>query len=56
MYLLTTRVREIHFTGCDFGVGLFGFQVAPVVLPMTTATTATVTATTTLLLHIQTMR
>lgn len=42
----------------DFNVmlGLFYFQVAPVVLPMTTATTATVTATTTLLLHIQTMR
>lgn len=41
---------------CEFNVTLFRFQVAPVVLPMTTATTATVTATTTLLLHIQTMR
>lgn len=41
---------------CEFNFTLFHFQVAPVVLPMTTATTATVTATTTLLLHIQTMR
>lgn len=40
----------------NFGCGLLGFQVAPVVLPMTTATTATATATTTLLSHIQTTR